>query len=132
MNETGPTIYQQQTVFGHGIYLVAVALGLFLAPGLVRVLLPFSPEVDWWNRILALPVLNLGILCIGVAWIRSRLLIKVTAATRLLVMVSIGILVALRAAPPIALGVGIIDLVSAALTVWALVAERKRGIAPPK
>jgi hypothetical protein len=132
VNETGPTIYQQQTVFGHGIYLVAVALGLFLAPGLVRVLLPFSPEVDWWNRILALPALNLGILCIGVAWIRSRLLIKVTAATRLLVMVSIGILVALRAAPPIALGVGIIDLVSAALTVWALVAERKRGIAPPK
>jgi hypothetical protein len=127
-----PPFTSEQTVFGHGIYLVAVALGLFLAPGLVRVLLPFSPEVDWWNRILALPVLNLGILCIGVAWIRSRLLIKITAATRLLVMASIGTLVALRAAPPIALGVGIIDLVSAALTIWALVAERKRGIAPPK
>jgi hypothetical protein len=127
-----PPFTGEQTVFGHGIYLVAVALGLFLAPGLVRVLLPFSPEVDWWNRILALPVLNLGILCIGVAWIRSRLLIKITAATRLLVMASIGTLVALRAAPPIALGVGIIDLVSAALTIWALVAERKRGIAPPK
>ncbi len=127
-----PPFTREQTVFGHGIYLVAVALGLFLAPGLVRVLLPFSPEVDWWNRILALPVLNLGILCIGVAWIRSRLLMKLTAATRLLVMASIGTLVALRAAPPIALGVGIIDLVSAALTIWALVAERKRGIAPPK
>jgi hypothetical protein len=127
-----PPFTSEQTVFGHGIYLVAVALGLFLARGLVRVLLPFSPEVDWWNRILALPVLNLGILCIGVAWIRSRLLIKITAATRLLVMASIGTLVALRAAPPIALGVGIIDLVSAALTIWAFVAERKRGIAPPK
>jgi hypothetical protein len=89
-----PPFTSEQTVFGHGIYLVAVALGLFLAPGLVRVLLPFSPEVDWWNRILALPVLNLGILCIGVAWIRSRLLMKLTAATRLLVMASIGILVA--------------------------------------
>jgi len=127
-----PPFTSEQTVFGRGIYLVAVSLGLFLAPGLVRVLLPFSPEVDWWNRILALPVLNLGILCMGVAWIRSRLLIKLTAATRLLVMASIGILVALHAAPPIALGVGIIDLVSAALTVWALVAERERGIAPPK
>jgi O-antigen/teichoic acid export membrane protein len=127
-----PPFTSEQTVFGHGIYLVAVALGLFLAPGLVRVLLPFSPEVDWWNRILALPVLNLGILCIGVAWIRSRRLMKLTAATRLLVMASIGILVALHAAPPIALGVGIIDLVSAALTVWALVAERERRIAPPR
>ena len=38
----------------------------------------------------------------------------------------------LHAAPPIALGVGIIDLVSAALTVWALVAERERRIAPPR
>ena len=47
-------------------------------------------------------------------------------------MASIGILVALHAAPPIALCVGIIDLVSAALTVWALATERERGIAPPK
>ena len=81
---------------------------------------------------MALPVFNLGILCIGIARARSRPLIKLTAATRLFVMASLGVLVALHAAPPIALGVGIIDLVSAALTVWALVAERERGIAPPK
>jgi hypothetical protein len=51
------------------------------------------------------------------------LLIKATAATRLLVMASLATLVALRVAPPIALGVGLIDLVSATLTIWALAAE---------
>jgi hypothetical protein len=119
-----PPFTSEQTVLWHGIYLAAVALVLFLAPGLLR--LPFPPELDWWNRVLALPVFNLGILCIGSAWVGSRPLIKLTAATRLLVMTSLTILVALRVAPPIALGVGVIDLVSAALTIWALAAERER------
>ena len=118
-----PPFTSEQTVFGHGIYLGAVALVLFLAPGLLRVVLPFPPELDWWNRVLALPVFNLGILCIGSAWAQSRPLIKLTAATRLLVMASLVVLIALRLAPPIALGVGIIDLASAALTIWALAAE---------
>jgi hypothetical protein len=121
-----PPFTSEQTVRGHGIYLAAVALVLLLAPGLLRTFLPFPPELDWWNRVLALPVFNLGILCIGSAWIGSRPLIKLTAATRLLVMTSLTILVALRVAPPIALGVGVIDLVSAALTIWALAAERER------
>ena len=113
----------EQTVFGHGIYLVAVALVLFLAPGLLRIVLPFPPELDWWNRVLALPVFNLGILCMGSAWAQSRLLIKLTAATRLLVIASLAVLVALRVAPSIALGVGLIDLASAAFTIWALATE---------
>src|SRR5262249_32625922 len=63
---------------------------------------------------------NLGILCIGSGLAKSRLLIKLTAATRLLVMASVTMLVAVRAAPPVVLGVGVIDLASAALTIWAL------------
>jgi len=110
-------------VLGHGIYLAVVALVFFLAPGVVRILVPFPAELDWWNRLLALPVFNLGVLCIASALAKSKLLIKATAATRLLVMASLAILVALQAAPPIALGVGLIDLVSATLTIWALVAE---------
>jgi hypothetical protein len=105
-----PPFTSEQTVVGHGIYLAAVALVLFLAPGLVRILLPFPPELEWWTRVLALPVFNLGILCIGSAWTGSRPLIKLTAATRLLVMASLVVLVTLHAAPPIALGVGLIDL----------------------
>jgi len=46
----------EQTVLGHGIDLAAAALVLFFDPGLVRVFLPFPAELDWWNRILALPV----------------------------------------------------------------------------
>jgi hypothetical protein len=102
-----------------------VALILFLAPNLVRVILPFPAELDWWNRLLALPVFNLGILCVGSAWAGSQLLIKLSVATRLLVMASLSVLVAWRAAPPIALGVGVIDLASAALTIWALAAEAR-------
>ena len=90
---------------------------------MLRVFLPFPAELDWWNRVLALPVFNLGVLCICSAVAKSRLVIKLTAVTRLLVMASVAMLVAVRAAPPIALGVGVIDLASAALTIWALAGE---------
>jgi hypothetical protein len=120
-----PPFTSEQTVLGHGIYLVAAALALFFAPGLVRVALAFPAEFDWWNRVLALPVFNLGILCIGSAWAKSQLFVKLTAATRLLVMVALGLLVGLRAAPPIALGIGVVDLVSATLTIWAMAAEAR-------
>ena len=118
-----PPFTSEQTVLGHGIYLAILALALFLAPGILRGFLPFPAELDWWNRVLALPVFNLGILCIGSAWAKSRPLIKLTAATRLLVFLSVATLVAVRAAPPVALGVGVIDLASAALTIWALAGE---------
>jgi len=121
-----PPFTSAQTVFGHGIYLIAATLLLFLAPGVLRLFIPFPEELDWWNRVLALPVFNLGVLCLGSAWINSPLLVKLTAATRLLVFASVAILVASQIAPPLALGIGIIDLVSAALTIWALAAETGR------
>jgi hypothetical protein len=121
-----PPFTSTQTVFGHGIYLAAVALVLFLAPGVLRLFIPFPEELDWWNRVLALPVFNLGVLCLGSAWIRSPLLIKLTVATRLLVVASVAILVASHVAPPLALGVGLIDLISAMLTIWALAAETRQ------
>ena len=118
-----PPFTSEQTVLGHGIYLVAIALVLLFAPGLVRVFLQFPAELDWWNRVLALPVFNLGVLCIGSALAKSRLLIKLTAATRLFVAASVAMLVVTRVAPPVALSVGAIDLASAALTIWALAAQ---------
>jgi hypothetical protein len=121
-----PPFTSEQTVLGHGIYLAAVALVLFLAPGLLRLFVPFPADLDWWNRVLALPVFNLGVLCIGTAWIKSPLLVGLTVATRLLVMASLAILVALRVVPPITLGIGVIDLISATLTIWALAAEARR------
>ena len=45
---------------GRGVYLTVVALALFLAPGFLRVFLPFPADFDWWNRVLALPVFNLA------------------------------------------------------------------------
>ena len=120
-----PPYTSTQTVGGHGIYLTAVGLLLFLAPGLLRLFIPFPVEFDWWNRVLALPVFNLGVLCLSSAWIRSPLLVKLTTATRLLVVGSVAILVALQVAPALALGVGPIDLISATLTIWALAAETR-------
>jgi hypothetical protein len=121
-----PPFTSEQTLLGHGIYLAAVAVVLFLAPGLLRLFVPFPAELDWWNRVLALPVFNLGVLCIGSAWIKSQLLVELTVATRLLVMGSLAMLVALSVVPPIALGIGAIDLISATLTIWALAAEASR------
>jgi len=120
-----PPFTSEHTVLGHGIYLAAVALVLFLAPGTIRLFVAFPAEFDWWNRVLALPVFNLGILCIGSAWAKSQLLIKLSVATRLLVVSSLAVLVALRAVPLVALGIGVIDLASATLTLWALAAEAR-------
>jgi len=46
---------------------------------------------------------------------------------RLWVMAVLAIMAALRVAPPVVLVVGLIDLVSAALTLWALRAESRRN-----
>jgi hypothetical protein len=120
-----PPFTSEQSIIGHGIYLAAIACILFFAPGVLRIFFPFPVELDWWNRLLALPVFNLGILCIGSARAKSRPLIKLTAATRLLVMAALTMLVALRVAPPIALAIGVVDLASAAMTGWALAAEAR-------
>jgi len=120
-----PPFTSEQTVFGHGIYLGAAALVLFFVPGVLRAAMPFPQEFDWWNRILALPVFNLGVFCIGAAQVKSKPLIELATATRVLVMVSLAVLVGLRAVPAIAIGIGVIDLVSAGLTGWALAAEAR-------
>jgi hypothetical protein len=62
-----PPFSSSQTLFVHGVYLAAVALSLFLVPGIARSLLALPAEADWWSRLLAVPLFNLGILCIGVA-----------------------------------------------------------------
>jgi hypothetical protein len=37
----------------HGIYLIAITLSLFFAPGALRLVFAFPAEFDWWNLILA-------------------------------------------------------------------------------
>ncbi len=53
-----------------------------------------------------------------------RALIKLSVAMRLWVMAAVATLAAVRLVPPIALAIGVVDLISATLTAWALVAER--------
>jgi len=119
----------EQTVVGHGVYLIIVALSLFLAPGALRLVFAFPAGFDRWNRILALPVFNLGVFCIGCGWLKSQTLIKLTIAMRTSVMVAVAALVTLRIAPPIALGIGVIDMASAALTAWAIATEAQNRTA---
>ena len=113
----------EQTIAGHGVYLIAMALLLFFAPGATRLVFAFPAQFDWWNRILALPVFNLGLFCIGCGYLKSRMFIKPTIAMRTLVMIAVSALVALQIAPPLALGIGVMDIASAALTAWAIATE---------
>ena len=97
---------------------------LFFAPGALRLVFAFPAEFDWWNRILALPIFNLGLFCIGCGLVKSRMLIKLTIAMRTFVIAAVvAALVMLHVAPPLALGVGVIDIASAALTAWAISTE---------
>jgi hypothetical protein len=43
----------EQTIIGIGIYLIAIALLLFFAPGALWLVFAFPAEFDWWNRVLA-------------------------------------------------------------------------------
>jgi hypothetical protein len=61
--------------------------------------------------------------------VKSRILIELTIAMRTLVMVAVAALVTLRVAPPLALGIGVIDIASAALTAWAISTETKNRAA---
>ena len=101
-----------------------MALLLSFAPGALHQLeFAFPAEFDWWDRVL------------GTADIQSRpvlyrlrlgeivMLIKLTIATRTLVIAAVAALVMLHVAPPLALGVGVIDIASAALTAWAISTE---------
>ena len=115
----------EQTIIGHGVYLIAMALLLFFAPGALRLVFAFPAEFDWWNRILALPIFNLGLFCIGCGLVKSRMLIKLTIAMRTFVIAAVAALVMLHVAPPLALGVGVIDIASAALTAWAISTETR-------
>jgi hypothetical protein len=119
----------ERTLIGHGVYLIAMGILLFFAPGALRLAFAFPAEFDWWNRVLALPVFNLGLFCIGCGLVKSRILIELTIAMRTLVMVAVAALVTLRVAPPLALGIGVIDIASAALTAWAISTETKNRAA---
>ena len=91
-----------------------MALLLFFAPGALRLVFAFPAEFDWWNCILALPIFNLGLFSIGCGLVKSRMLMKLTIAMRTFVMAAVAALVMLHVAPPLALGVGVIDIASAA------------------
>jgi hypothetical protein len=60
-HETCSAVSSEQTIIGHGVYLIAMALFLFFAPGVLRLVFALPIEFDWWNRIMALPVFNLGL-----------------------------------------------------------------------
>ena len=77
---------------------------------------------------LAIPLFNLGILCIGVAQTGSRALITLSVAMRLWVMATLVTLVVLHLVPVVTLIIGVIDLGSAALTAWALADEARRQL----
>ena len=53
------------------------------------------------------------------------MLIKLTIAMRTFVIAAVAALVMLHVAPPLALGVGVIDIASAALTAWAMETPRR-------
>ena len=118
-----PPFTSEQTLFWHGVYLAAVALVPLSRASGSAVVYSVPRGVDWWNRLLALPLFNLGILCVGGALTRSRTIIKLSVAMRLWVMAALTALVVVRLVPAVALVVGVIDLASAALTVLALTSE---------
>ena len=101
----------------------------FTSPGKLTNIVMSSPVsyrqllgiADLPNRVLALPLFNLGVLWVGGAG--SRLILRRPVAMRLWVMAALKMLVVVRLAPAVVLVIGVIDLAVSVMTAmcWAAV-----------
>jgi hypothetical protein len=113
-----------RSVFVFGLYLIAVGLGLLLAPNAVLGPLGFPPAADAWPRVVGVLVLCLSYYYLSAARAGLTLFLRWTVTVRVGVFVIFGSLVLLKVAPaPLAL-LGAVDLAAA---LWTAAALRRAG-----
>lgn len=114
-----------KTVFYFAIYLVILGLTLLISPNTLLGLfgIPVTPEV--WIRVVGMLVLFLAFYYYMAAKADLIIFFRWTVGARSLVIVFFTAFVLLKLAPPALILFGVIDLLSAFWTWWAL---KKSGL----
>lgn len=105
-------------------YVLVLGAGLVLIPDVLLALFGFPPA-DFWVRVVGLLALALGLYYAYAALKAELPFYRISVVGRSLFFVGITALVVLDVAPPVLLLFGVIDLLAALWTWWALRAQGK-------
>ena len=111
-----------KSVFGFGLYLAAMGLGLLAAPNQVLAPLGFPPADESWLRVVGVLALVLAAYYLLAARAGLTAFARWTVGVRLAVFVAFIALALLRLAPPPLALLGTVDLAGA---IWTLLALRR-------
>ena len=108
------------SVLVFGIYLVVIGLGFLLAPNLPLDLLGFPTTTEPWIRVMAMLLLILAFYYIQAARNEMTAFFRLTVPGRASVIVFFIAFVVLDLAQPMLIMFGVVDLLAAIWTAWAL------------
>ena len=106
-----------KTVYYFGFYLLLLGLGLVFVPDLILTPFGFEATREVWIRVLGAVVVNLGVYYVFLAPTNNEAFFKMTAFTRLLIMLWFALFVVLDWAKPALLLFAAVD-VAGALWTW--------------
>jgi hypothetical protein len=110
-----------------GLYLLALAVVLLVAPNLLLQLFGLPPSHDVWIRVVGMLVAFLGVYYLRAAAAGLTAFFAWTVPVRASVLLFFGAFVALGFAPPMLLLFAVVDALGAGWTWWALRQERRAG-----
>lgn len=109
------------TLKAFGYYLLALGVGLTLAPNLLLGLFGMPATNEVWIRVLGIVVFNVGVFYVTAAKCEARPLFRASVLTRCLVFAAFLVFAVLGLASPVLVLFGIADLAGA---VWTYVTLR--------
>lgn len=107
-----------------GVYLIGMGVGLVVMPNTVLGLLSLPPTNEIWIRVLAVVTLVLAFYYIQAARTNLHSFAEWTVPARVTVFLFFTGFVLLGWVGPIMIGLGLVDLLGAVWTCWALRAEK--------
>jgi len=108
------------SVFAVGLFLIMTGIGFFIVPNLVLSLFCIPPTDEVWIRIVGMMVLFIGYYYTVAARKELKDFFNATIHVRLVCFLCFLVLVLTKIAYPILIIFGIIDLIGAIWTTWAL------------
>ena len=111
-----------RSVYLFGIYLLVAGGVLIGSPNTLLALLQLPPTNEPWVHVLGVAVMGMGMLHVASARAELVPFFRASVWVRVFVLVSFGVLAALRVVPPIIMAFGLID---ASFALWTHLALHK-------
>jgi hypothetical protein len=114
-----------RSIYVFGIYLLVTGGVLIGSPNTLLALLKLPPTTEPWIHILGVPVMAMGMTYITSARAELVPFFRASVGIRVFVLVSFGVLAALRVVPPIIILFGLAD---AGAALWTHLALRQSNV----